>query len=1157
MKRLLTSVLVVTTLVVIGLAFALLATEPGLRLLWSRLQHTLPAGVSMESVSGRVLGPLTVRGFVLEQDSGILRIEVAEIEWMPTALLGGVALIESLQIEGVEYIAIQADSDALEQDQFRLPERIDLGWPLSVRDLRAVKISVDSGAGAGLFEIDELALAGKFGDARLSLERFAARSRDFELDGSGEIQTRDSYPLAAAFRWQAQLAGYPELVGATRFGGSLQDLRIEQTLSAPWELSGVFTLDDIFGELHLEGQVAANDVDLRGLGLDAPMRIMRAEIDIKGALHDLGLRAHTRLDHAALGNVDAGLHGRYRDGTLYLDALEASIPGQPARLIAKGQLDLESSTPTATLTLDWTNLRWPLSGDIRLSSTRGQLELSGAADNYLFSVSGEVELPEYLAAMVDFDGTGNQRSVDLSRIRMALLDGIVEGVGALRWQPEFQAEIAIRGSEINPGARLPRWPGRLNIQANAAARLVEGRLKLELPQIRVDGRLGDYPVELRAGGAYAPGQIDISSFMLHSGDSRAEASGKVGDKLDLTWKIDSPDLGDMVPEAGGSLWASGMAQGSLRQPVLESTIRGEQLRYRGDTATSLSVDSQIDMTGNSRSSLTARLVDGSVAGIEIQQATLTGSGTPGAHQFDFSAVTGRGTAEMTLDGEVQGSAWSYRLTQARLAYADLEPLILKGDATGRIGRDLAELDQSCWVSGDATLCIKAKRAAAGYGAAFTLETLPAAYLASWLPADLLIHSDISGQGQLTVTTGPVTEASLRLRSGPGSVSAVAGDGEILRVLTFDPGEFVLDLSPQGLELSASLPLAEQGGLKAQATVGAGSLPLTERPLSGTLTTDVPDIRILNRLIPELSRIEGHISGSVSVSGTLRQPALTGQIALREATARLDRPGLTLEDLVIELAGQGSGSVLMRLQARSGEGILNVTGTADLLAKPVQLEIKLVGDDLQVLNLPEARLFASPDLALTMQGKRLDLVGQIAVPRGSIEPKQLPTSAVSVSKDQVIVDEPAGRTRASPYELNARVRLLIEDKVKFSGFGLKGRFQGNLLLTDKPGQPTSATGELSILDGTYKAYGQNLQIRTGRLLFAGGPVTEPGIDVEAVRRPEPGVLVGIKGRGALKQPVFSIFSDPAMGESDQLSYLVLGRPMERQTTSAEQSAMNQA
>jgi translocation and assembly module TamB len=124
-------------------------------------------------------------------------------------------------------------------------------------------------------------------------------------------------------------------------------------------------------------------------------------------------------------------------------------------------------------------------------------------------------------------------------------------------------------------------------------------------------------------------------------------------------------------------------------------------------------------------------------------------------------------------------------------------------------------------------------------------------------------------------------------------------------------------------------------------------------------------------------------------------------------------------------------------------------------------------------------------------------------------------------------------------------------VRFDGFGLNAAFSGNILAVEVPGKPTAASGELKVTEGKYRAYGQNLDIETGRLIYAGGPITAPALDVRAVRRPVTGILVGVQVRGSLKGPEFTLFSEPSMTQSEQLSYLVLGRPMD--TASREEGS----
>ena len=69
-----------------------------------------------------------------------------------------------------------------------------------------------------------------------------------------------------------------------------------------------------------------------------------------------------------------------------------------------------------------------------------------------------------------------------------------------------------------------------------------------------------------------------------------------------------------------------------------------------------------------------------------------------------------------------------------------------------------------------------------------------------------------------------------------------------------------------------------------------------------------------------------------------------------------------------------------------------------------------------------------------------------------------------------------------------------------------------------------------------------------MLYTGGPLTNPGLDIRAVRQVGE-VTAGLKLGGTLRSPTAELFSIPAMGQTDALSYLMLGRPLE-QTSSGE-------
>ncbi|HAD63109.1 MAG TPA: hypothetical protein DCG27_03545, partial [Alcanivorax sp.] len=198
--------------------------------------------------------------------------------------------------------------------------------------------------------------------------------------------------------------------------------------------------------------------------------------------------------------------------------------------------------------------------------------------------------------------------------------------------------------------------------------------------------------------------------------------------------------------------------------------------------------------------------------------------------------------------------------------------------------------------------------------------------------------------------------------------------------------------------------------------------------------------------------------------------------------------------------------------------------------------------LRVADRADAKVYVSPDLALKGDGDGLNLSGTLNVPEADLKPRELPESAVTVSEDQVLVDARAEETTPLPFAMGVTVTL--GDQVRFEGFGLRATLTGELRVSQQPGQPAQLNGELIITEGRYRAYGQNLLIENGRLLFQGQP-DNPGLDIRAVRKiPSENLVVGVQLSGTLQEPDARVFSDPSLEESEAMSYLVTGRSLNR-------------
>jgi translocation and assembly module TamB len=135
-----------------------------------------------------------------------------------------------------------------------------------------------------------------------------------------------------------------------------------------------------------------------------------------------------------------------------------------------------------------------------------------------------------------------------------------------------------------------------------------------------------------------------------------------------------------------------------------------------------------------------------------------------------------------------------------------------------------------------------------------------------------------------------------------------------------------------------------------------------------------------------------------------------------------------------------------------------------------------------------------------------------------------------------------------------VRLVLGDKVSIDAFGLRGLLRGDLRVIKAPGREPVGDGQISVVDGTYRlsgglrlmaAVGKPLTVEQGILVFAGTPLSNPGLVLTAQR--EGGdVTAGVRVLGTIKKPKLAFFSesDPDMSQSEITSYLITGVPPKR-------------
>jgi translocation and assembly module TamB len=319
-------------------------------------------------------------------------------------------------------------------------------------------------------------------------------------------------------------------------------------------------------------------------------------------------------------------------------------------------------------------------------------------------------------------------------------------------------------------------------------------------------------------------------------------------------------------------------------------------------------------------------------------------------------------------------------------------------------------------------------------------------------------------------------------------------------------------------------------------------------LSGRLDASLNSLGFVELLTTQVANVKGHVEAHYTFAGTTAAPRLGGALSLKQFAAEIPEAGLKLHDGEINVRAADSEHFALDGTLKSGDGTLTLSGSGGIGATaPAKATIK--GDNFLAADIPAARVVISPDVSIERSTENIQVTGSVGIPNANIDLGKLPGGGVNkASPDVVIVDadQPAPG-KALPVIVAITVKL--GDDVKLAGFGLDGTIGGQLAVDQRPGRVATGTGTLNVR-GTYKAYGQDLKIENGRLLFAGTSLDNPGLDISAVRAiigaggEQTGDVIkaGLQVRGTALVPVLTVFSTPAMEQSEALSYLITGKPL---------------
>lgn len=795
---------------------------------------------------------------------------------------------------------------------------------------------------------------------------------------------------------------------------------------------------------------------------------------------------------------------------------------------------------------EWTRLQWPPSGKPVVEGKQGHLRAIGEWTQYEYALDSILRV-QSVDAQTHAQGTGSLSALDIASLNAKLLSGEVTASGHVQWAPQLHVDAEGKASGINPATLAADWPGNIGGKFKISTVFPKDQPLVKFDADLRNSRLRNYPFNLEAHGSWRDGDLQLGDALLQSGKSSLQASGHALPPFDINAKLNSPDLGQFWPGLKGRARLDGQLKGTLEAPVINAHGQADDVAWQTYSARLVRLDADLDAKGTSTFDLkTADLQ----AGTSVTSVHLRGEGTPRQHVIKLDAEGAPGELHIAAKGalDVPKLDWQGTIDEGRISPAQVAAWTLQEPAELSANREGVTLEPACWISGDSRACFKIVKAAHGdMGFAFRLQDFELTYFKPFMPAGWSVEGQVSGTGDLLSRSLDSMHLDLNTTSGHLRVGS-------REVLNFLPSSLNLHGEDGALLAALEMPL-EHGAASATARLAPGE-DFTARALSGHIHIDLPDLAWLRLLTREIDSATGYLHGELELAGTASDPAFTGSVQLDDGKLRLATPGIELSPLNLKINGNSDGKLMLNADAMSGGGKLTVAGTLDAAAAKPTLHLDVQGEKFQALNIPDARVWMAPDLKIDIAGRNVDVTGDVNVPKAEITPTSF-DSGIGPSRDQIILTSKGKPPPDSQWLINANVRLKLGDHVRFEGFGLKAPLTGEVTAIEQPGRLTSGRGAIDLEGGRYKAYGQDLTITTGRLIFDGGPITQPAVEIRAERKPTDDITVGVYVRGTLDAPQFSLYSTPTMPQERQLSWLVLGRTLDETASSSDRSAVSAA
>ena len=1149
--------LMLLLLVMLGL---LLFTPAGNQLIWQQAKQTLPE-LKGDLLAGHLGVGWQLRGLSWHSTLIDIEAESVSLRWQLGGLLSGRLPIEQLAVDKAR-IRLHPIADAnhtgeetVESSDDATPLRLNLPLELVIADLQLHDVQFDSQYIQVVTQ--QLAASGRWHGERFDIHNVLVSDVDVALPdamlesepsgGESAEEKARSVPLKAPFDEQEirkRIAVLSEVI--LPFDLYVDQLQARQiryhqrgfdTQRLDFELAGSFVgsliqisslqLRHPWGDLVLDGEIGLHDyypmsVQIRGVERlpQLPPALFGRQLDLRvnGSLTDL--KSQLRLS----GSEKLTLSAR-------LNTLAPDLP-----------FELQG---------EWQALRWPLQGEAEYQAGKGQLIASGRLNEYRLNLNSRVQLSSLPKGQLAVELDGSLDAIAIKQLKIEAGDSALATQGQLSWTHGLHWQGKSQLISTNLHALLPDISGRVSAELDSLFTFQGNKWELKLDRMSAHGQLNGYPLSMQ--GKLSGNQLlhwRFENIQLTSGQNRLLLDGVLSDRWQAKASLQAGDLKQLDPELTGSVSAKLQLSGDRHAPEIALSMTSDEIRLPGLRLRQLAVDGYLKMAAVWSGRLQANMARLRSGAMRLDGVDLHLDGDEQAHQLQLSFEGQPLSSQLQLEGSWGKTGWQGKLLQAHVK-TPIADWVLQSPLMMTLNRTLTTLglSEQCWLADQqGMLCASAASLSQAQGElAVTLKAFPTQKLAPFMPERLEWLSEINADGKFGWSKQQPT-AELTITAAPGKLIADRLETQ------YDVLQVNAKLEAQLAQVALRFASNQLG--KADVALQVSD-PMSERKLSGNV--DISGLRLygLAPLLDELKRTKGRIDAHGRMDGTLDKPLFFGRVTLDEGEIETSSDIAVIRQLHSELDIRGSRADLSgRLMV--GKGSMELGGFADWSSQPLTGRLTIHADTLEVGLAGYGRARVSSDLAMAL-GEELRLEGRVQIPWARIKVKSVPDSAVNVSEDVQIITQRRKKAAPAvkPLPMHIDLTVGLGGDVQLDALGLKTKLLGGIRLTQSPENAFRADGEITLDDGRFKSFGQNLLIDEGKLRFSGN-ISAPYLAVKAYRDPDTmedsNVTVGVKVSGPATQPKIEIYSEPQLSETEKLSYLLRGKSTSSSGSTSNDEAM---